>query len=65
MPYFFFILSDAKIITKNTVKNAMLAVDRGFFAPSSPYQDSPQPIGNGATISAPHVNIHLYLFYLY
>lgn len=43
------------MITKNSVKNAMLAVDRVFFAPSNPYVDSPQPIGANATISAPHM----------
>lgn len=33
-------------------------VDRAHYAPSSPYQDSPQPIGYGATISAPHMHGH-------
>lgn len=31
----------------------MLAVDRSFFAPKSPYNDSPQYIGSNVTISAP------------
>ena len=31
-----------------------LQVDRGHYAPALPYQDSPQPIGFSATISAPH-----------
>lgn len=31
----------------------MLAVDRSFFAPNSPYDDSPQHIGSNVTISAP------------
>lgn len=31
-------------------------VDRAHFAPSSPYEDSPQPIGHRATISAPHMH---------
>jgi protein-L-isoaspartate(D-aspartate) O-methyltransferase len=31
-------------------------VDRAHYAPSSPYQDSPQPIGHAATISAPHMH---------
>lgn len=31
-------------------------VDRGDYAPSSPYVDSPQYIGYGATISAPHMH---------
>jgi protein-L-isoaspartate O-methyltransferase len=33
----------------------MLAVDRKFFAPYNPYQDSPVPIGSNVTISAPHM----------
>jgi protein-L-isoaspartate(D-aspartate) O-methyltransferase len=40
------------------VKDAMLAVDRACFAPHSPYVDSPQPIGSGATISAPHMHAY-------
>jgi len=31
-------------------------VDRANYAPSSPYEDSPQPIGYSATISAPHMH---------
>ncbi|KAK6445982.1 protein-L-isoaspartate(D-aspartate) O-methyltransferase [Trichoderma asperellum] len=31
-------------------------VDRGHYAPAMPYQDSPQPIGYDATISAPHMH---------
>lgn len=33
-----------------------LQVDRAHYAPSLPYDDSPQPIGFGATISAPHMH---------
>jgi protein-L-isoaspartate(D-aspartate) O-methyltransferase len=33
-------------------------VDRAHYAPSSPYSDSPQSIGYGATISAPHMHGH-------
>ncbi|RHZ53077.1 protein-L-isoaspartate O-methyltransferase [Aspergillus thermomutatus] len=33
-------------------------VDRAHYAPSRPYSDSPQPIGHGATISAPHMHGH-------
>ncbi len=33
-----------------------LEVDRAHYAPSSPYEDSPQPIGHRATISAPHMH---------
>jgi protein-L-isoaspartate(D-aspartate) O-methyltransferase len=31
-------------------------VDRAHYAPSNPYSDSPQSIGHGATISAPHMH---------
>ena len=33
-----------------------MQVDRGHYAPALPYQDSPQPIGFSATISAPHMH---------
>ncbi|KAJ5233463.1 uncharacterized protein N7469_005229 [Penicillium citrinum] len=33
-------------------------VDRAHYAPSRPYSDSPQSIGHGATISAPHMHGH-------
>jgi protein-L-isoaspartate(D-aspartate) O-methyltransferase len=36
----------------------MLLVDRAHYAARSPYQDSPQSIGHGATISAPHMHAH-------
>jgi len=38
--------------------NDNIKVDRAHYAPSSPYSDSPQPIGYGATISAPHMHGH-------
>lgn len=41
------------VITQKSVRDAMLAVDRGYFAPNNPYEDSPQSIGSGVTISAP------------
>ncbi|KAI9738340.1 MAG: hypothetical protein M1834_008838 [Cirrosporium novae-zelandiae] len=44
------------IITTNRVKQAMLSVDRGNYAPYAPYSDSPQSIGYQATISAPHMH---------
>ncbi|KAH8819634.1 protein-L-isoaspartate O-methyltransferase-domain-containing protein [Xylogone sp. PMI_703] len=46
------------LITSERVKEAMLRVDRGHFCPtqSEAYQDSPQPIGHSATISAPHMH---------
>lgn len=44
------------LITDASVKEAFLRVDRGHYAPSRPYEDSPQPIGHAATISAPHMH---------
>ncbi|KAI1135510.1 S-adenosyl-L-methionine-dependent methyltransferase [Hypoxylon sp. FL0543] len=45
-----------KLITNPLVKAAFLKVDRANYAPSFPYEDSPQPIGHDATISAPHMH---------
>ncbi|OTA65782.1 protein-L-isoaspartate O-methyltransferase [Hypoxylon sp. EC38] len=45
-----------KLITDPVVKSAFLKVDRAHYAPSFPYEDSPQPIGHNATISAPHMH---------
>ncbi|KAI2622718.1 protein-L-isoaspartate O-methyltransferase [Hypomontagnella submonticulosa] len=47
-----------KLITQPLVKSAFLSVDRAHYAPSAPYDDSPQPIGHDATISAPHMHAH-------
>lgn len=44
------------IIKNKEVARVMEQVDRKFFCPSSPYYDSPQGIGFGATISAPHMH---------
>ncbi len=49
------LINEGVIKTKEVI-NAMLAVDRKHFAPYSPYSDAPQPIGYGATISAPHMH---------
>jgi len=51
-------LQAAGIFKSPTIKEAMLAVDRGDFVQWSPYNDSPQTIGYGATISAPHMHAH-------
>ncbi|AEO60359.1 hypothetical protein MYCTH_2140326 [Thermothelomyces thermophilus ATCC 42464] len=45
-----------RLITHPEVKEAFLKVDRAHYAPSFPYDDSPQPIGHSATISAPHMH---------
>lgn len=44
------------LIEDERIKEAMLKVDRAHYAPSSPYDDSPQAIGHRATISAPHMH---------
>ncbi|KAI4717867.1 protein-L-isoaspartate O-methyltransferase-like protein [Aureobasidium sp. EXF-10727] len=44
------------ILKSDRVKQAMKSVDRGHYAPAEPYQDRPQSIGHGVTISAPHMH---------
>eukprot|EP00871_Galdieria_phlegrea_P002250 jgi/Galph1/3025/GphlegSOOS_G1678.1 len=44
------------LIKSEEVEKAMLAVDRALFCNYRPYEDSPQPIGYNATISAPHMH---------
>jgi protein-L-isoaspartate(D-aspartate) O-methyltransferase len=48
------------IVKSSRVREAMLATDRGEFVidVADAYRDSPQPIGFGATISAPHMHAH-------
>ena len=49
------------VIEHADVAAAMKAVDRGFYVvkgTGNPYVDSPQGIGFGATISAPHMHAH-------
>ncbi|PQE14502.1 L-isoaspartate O-methyltransferase protein [Rutstroemia sp. NJR-2017a BBW] len=49
-----------KLICSERVRDAMLAVDRAHYTPPQSshlaYEDSPQVIGYGATISAPHMH---------
>ena len=46
-------------VIKNTeVGKIMERVDRKFYSPYPPYEDSPQSIGYGATISAPHMHAY-------
>jgi len=51
-------LQENKVIKSKSVALAMLAIDRGDFCPNenNAYVDCPQPIGYGATISAPHMH---------
>ncbi|RPD81751.1 Pcmt1-prov protein [Lentinus tigrinus ALCF2SS1-7] len=48
------------IVTSDRVLEAMSKVDRACFVrePRMAYEDSPQPIGYGATISAPHMHAY-------
>lgn len=46
------------IIKTESVERAMLQVDRGKFSKHNAYMDSPQSIGYGVTISAPHMHAH-------
>lgn len=47
-----------KIIKSQRVEESMRKVDRGNYCHFSPYMDSPQSIGYGVTISAPHMHAH-------
>lgn len=53
-------LAKANIISSEQVKSAMSLVDRGNYSPSreGAYQDAPELIGSGQTISAPHMHAH-------
>ncbi|KAF8957857.1 Pcmt1-prov protein [Flammula alnicola] len=48
------------IIHSESVLKAMNAVDRAHYvlSPAEAYEDSPQPIGHNATISAPHMHAY-------
>jgi len=52
-------LKTAGLIVSRRVEQAMLSVDRGNFTHLNPYDDSPQAIGYGATISAPHIHAEM------
>ncbi|XP_066597944.1 protein-L-isoaspartate(D-aspartate) O-methyltransferase [Prorops nasuta] len=52
-------LKNAHIIKSDRVYQAMISVDRGKYThPNHAYIDTPQGIGYGATISAPHMHAH-------
>ncbi|CAG9765516.1 unnamed protein product [Ceutorhynchus assimilis] len=46
------------IIKSDLVEQAMTAVDRSHYSKNNPFMDSPQSIGYGVTISAPHMHAH-------
>ncbi|KAI6186058.1 Protein-L-isoaspartate O-methyltransferase [Aphelenchoides besseyi] len=49
-------LQKSGVFNADVVRQVMMSVDRADFTASNPYQDSPQTIGFGATISAPHMH---------
>lgn len=51
-------LKSHSIIETDRVASSMKAIDRADFCKHNPYQDSPQGIGYGVTISAPHMHAH-------
>ena len=48
----------SSILHSPPLRSAFLLVDRADFCPRAPYEDAPQSIGHGATISAPHMHAH-------
>jgi protein-L-isoaspartate(D-aspartate) O-methyltransferase len=52
-------LMQANIVKSEPVRQVMKIVDRKYYIPQNPYQDSPQGIGLGQTISAPHMHAHV------
>ncbi|KAK7207486.1 protein-L-isoaspartate O-methyltransferase-like protein [Myxozyma melibiosi] len=61
-------LAAAQLLSTSRVIDAFKATDRGLFSPRRPYEDAPQYLGYGATISAPHMHavavesLHEYLY---
>uniref|UniRef100_A0A182IXW7 protein-L-isoaspartate(D-aspartate) O-methyltransferase n=1 Tax=Anopheles atroparvus TaxID=41427 RepID=A0A182IXW7_ANOAO len=53
-------LQEYNVIKSESVAQAMISTDRRHYVPEnmSPYIDSPQRIGFGATISAPHMHAY-------
>lgn len=43
------------VIKSDIVESAMKQVDRADYVSNNPYMDTPQSIGYGVTISAPHM----------
>merc|ERR1711997_297087 len=46
------------VISSDKVEQVMKSIDRGDFCKSNPYNDAPQGIGYGVTISAPHMHAY-------
>ncbi|KAF0991309.1 hypothetical protein HZS_4900, partial [Henneguya salminicola] len=51
-------LKGSGCLKSELVEKIMKVVDRKFFCKSNPYYDCPEPIGFGATISAPHIHAY-------
>ncbi|KAJ8099933.1 protein-L-isoaspartate O-methyltransferase [Lipomyces tetrasporus] len=51
-------LVTANILSTPRIIAAMKATDRAHYSPRRPYDDCPQSLGFGATISAPHMHAH-------
>jgi len=51
-------LTQAGIVTSPQVRAVLQQVDRQYYIPNNPYQDAPQTLGHGQTISAPHMHAH-------
>ena len=49
------LIADNGTIKARRVEEAMNFVDRKYFCKENPHVDSPQGIGHGVTISAPHM----------
>jgi len=52
-------LKGKKVIKSPEVETVMLDVDRGNYCKLNPYEDGPQMIGFGLTISAPRMHAHV------
>lgn len=61
MDSIFLIFLDFSVIKTRKVKEVMTETDRKHYCPKTPYVDAPQSIGNGVTISAPHM-VTFFLF---
>ncbi|XP_055299674.1 protein-L-isoaspartate(D-aspartate) O-methyltransferase [Sitodiplosis mosellana] len=51
-------LEDVGVIKTRLVKELMTETDRKHYCTRTPYVDAPQSIGNGVTISAPHMHAY-------
>jgi protein-L-isoaspartate(D-aspartate) O-methyltransferase len=52
-------LAQAQIVQTGIVNKVLKMVDRQYYISQNPYQDAPQTLGDGQTISAPHMHAHV------